>query len=437
MATLLGGQAGTFATAKQMFAANAGAWVEIPLGGGSSWTRPADWLATNVAVGEQKIQLLMLVGADAAVESNRTMAVTVSPGFTVNWGDGTAPQNFATGVTATHLYDPTTLAGTLTSDGFLQALITITPQAGNLTALQFGTGYYAGKTYRNPVTEIVVGPTTLTTFNLASTTVVLQRVEFKSPLTLATGANLFTLCSMLREVAGEIIITGSAVNLMFNGCTVLSKFPKLTFTGTNINATSMFAACTAMVEPPPFNCANITTWASMFINCYTMKRVFAGFDVAAGTNLSSMFSGCSALETLPTLTTNVSTAGNSMFVNCQVIRKIRMTSTVAMTNVANMFQNCFALENVTGLDFSNVSSAVNLSVLLTGCYRLAEFRFLAGKGPKFSWTLFGQVDAAGLNDIYTQLPVTSGQTITVTQVAGTLADDPTIATAKGWTVTGS
>jgi hypothetical protein len=40
-----------------------------------------------------------------------------------------------------------------------------------------------------------------------------------------------------------------------------------------------------------------------------------------------------------------------------------------------------------------------------------------------------------LDEIYTSLPTVSGQTITVTSNWGTASDDPTIATAKGWTVT--
>jgi hypothetical protein len=47
------------------------------------------------------------------------------------------------------------------------------------------------------------------------------------------------------------------------------------------------------------------------------------------------------------------------------------------------------------------------------------------------------LSATALNNIYTALPtITPPQTITVTGNWGTALDDPTIATAKGWTVTG-
>ena len=45
--------------------------------------------------------------------------------------------------------------------------------------------------------------------------------------------------------------------------------------------------------------------------------------------------------------------------------------------------------------------------------------------------------ATALNEIYTNLSASgAGKTITVTGNYGTASDDPSIATAKGWTVTG-
>ena len=41
-----------------------------------------------------------------------------------------------------------------------------------------------------------------------------------------------------------------------------------------------------------------------------------------------------------------------------------------------------------------------------------------------------------LNAMYTALPTVTGQTVTVTGNYGTASDNPAIATAKGWTVTG-
>jgi hypothetical protein len=45
------------------------------------------------------------------------------------------------------------------------------------------------------------------------------------------------------------------------------------------------------------------------------------------------------------------------------------------------------------------------------------------------------LSGAALDEIYTNLATVVGKTIIVTGNYGTASDDPTIATAKGWTVT--
>jgi hypothetical protein len=58
-------------------------------------------------------------------------------------------------------------------------------------------------------------------------------------------------------------------------------------------------------------------------------------------------------------------------------------------------------------------------------------------GIKFTFSVANcKLSAAALNEIYTNLATVTGQTITVSGNHGTNADDPTIATAKGWTVSG-
>jgi hypothetical protein len=64
-------------------------------------------------------------------------------------------------------------------------------------------------------------------------------------------------------------------------------------------------------------------------------------------------------------------------------------------------------------------------------------RIAANPGPKYTFTVANlQLSAAALDEIYTNLPSVTTQTITVTGNYGTASDTPSIATAKGWTVTG-
>jgi hypothetical protein len=100
----------------------------------------------------------------------------------------------------------------------------------------------------------------------------------------------------------------------------------------------------------------------------------------------------------------------------------------------NMFNNCGALKTIPALDFNGVSSATNLSGIFTNC-RL--FRIEA-TGARFTHTIASNcLSGANLDAYYTGLPTVTSQTLTVTGNYGTSTDNPSIATAKGWTVTGS
>ena len=56
---------------------------------------------------------------------------------------------------------------------------------------------------------------------------------------------------------------------------------------------------------------------------------------------------------------------------------------------------------------------------------------------KFTHSLLNlKMSATALNAYYTALPTVTSQTLTVTNNWGTASDNPAIATAKGWAVTG-
>jgi surface protein len=95
------------------------------------------------------------------------------------------------------------------------------------------------------------------------------------------------------------------------------------------------------------------------------------------------------------------------------------------------FAYCYALKSVPALD---VSSVTNFGSTFNVCYSLSR---IEATGFRFSFAPGASLSADALNEIYTNLPTVTGQTITVTGNYGTSGDDPTIATAKGWTVVGS
>jgi ApbE superfamily uncharacterized protein (UPF0280 family) len=99
-----------------------------------------------------------------------------------------------------------------------------------------------------------------------------------------------------------------------------------------------------------------------------------------------------------------------------------------------MFNACSSLQSVPSF---NMSAATTLVAMFSNTKSLAK---VEATGIKVNVNFFNcSLSAAALNEIYTNLADLTAlptQTITVTNNYGTAGDNPTIATAKNWTVTG-
>ena len=102
--------------------------------------------------------------------------------------------------------------------------------------------------------------------------------------------------------------------------------------------------------------------------------------------------------------------------------------------MSSMFQFCPSLTTVPALITTAVTSSGNFGSMFLTCSSLTRIQ---AKDFRFSFSVANcKLSATALNEIYTNLPTVTGQTITVSNNWGTATDDPTIATAKGWTVSG-
>ena len=293
------------------FARTGLASTRVPTSHSGGWVRPADWVTLpTVLDGDQKIVMLV-----AVFNTTNFLAFSATGDYTVDWGDGAAPTNYSSGTTAQKSfawsdYSPSTL----TSQGFRQAVVTITPQSGqNLTALNLNIRH--------------------TTPTVAHTTGVLE-VVMSAPY----------------------------------------------FTAMSLSTTNV---------------------------AYRMLRRFEWVGSCPITNFTYMFQGCSSLSSVE-LDTSSGTSFASMFYNCSSLSSVEL-DTSSGTNFGGMFQSCSSLS----------------SVILTGC--------------KYTVSVAnGVLSGTALDALYTSLGTAAGsQTITVSGNHGTSSDTPSIATAKGWTVSGS
>lgn len=430
------------------------------------WKRPADWpKLPAVLPGESKMVGLYAVHP----HDSNWCSFVVNGAFSVDWGDGAGVQNIVSGQ-ANHTYTYDTFPGAPTSEGFKIALVTITPQAGqNFTLLNLISKYNlsgnAGA-YSTGWLDIRVGGPLLTSLTIGGgSNVVLARqlrqFEFVGThsLPVGGGGSMFSGCQALESVilprsftTGMTALTSMFQNCaslrsipmldtaacagfgtFFNGCAALEDVPALN-TSAGTTFTSMFQGCTSLQSIPMLDTAQGTTFASMFQGCASLKRIPL-LDTHLGTNFSSFATSCGALTQVPALDTSAGTNFSNMYASCVALQSVPSMNTTAGTNFTQMFSGCSSLNVIGTIDVSNAASAANVANIVSTCVSLSKSGIT---GIRFAHTYAGKMSAAELNRVYTNLGVASGaQTITVTSNFGGTADDPTIATAKGWTVAGS
>lgn len=228
-------------------------------GGGEGWVRPTDWLPLpEVLATEQKFVGLYAVDDD---DSNY-VAILAEGAYTVDWGDGTV-ENFASGVMAEHKYTYASLpAGSLSSRGYKQAIVTLTPQAGqNITKLDLN---------QRPVGFGAVQRT-------------LQWLDVTISVPNATS----------------LTVAGNSFNArlsVMEQCTVLSI-------GAVTNMSYMFRDCYSLQSIPLFNTTSVTNMSGMFSTCQSLAR-----SQITGTAVSISYQDCNlSASALNEVFTNLAT----------------------------------------------------------------------------------------------------------------------------------
>lgn len=378
----------------------------------SDWARPVDWL-TLPAVGntEQK-----LVGLHAVYNHDSNfIAFTCAGDYTVNWGDGTI-ENFASNVQASHSYLYFAIpSNTLSSLGYKQVIVTVTPQNGkDLTLINLCVRHNQNaQKYSTGWLDILLSGTLLTTLTVCSDPNIVSHGSLKQ----------FALIS-----SNNITDFGN----MFNGCANLESVPLLhTKNGTNFS--SMFLNCVNLQSVPLFDTAKATNFSDMFNNCYSLKTVPL-FNTQNVTTFARMFDYAASLQTVPAFNTIKGTNFSYMFEACASLQSVDTFNTSNGINFSYMFSGCAALQAAPEFD---VSKGTNVTNMFVNCSSLSKGK-LTGTKSAISYNKC-RLSADALADIFTGLATVASGTITITNNWGTAlltTEQRAIATGKGWTIAG-
>ena len=334
--------------------------------GPTVWERPADWVTfTTPTAAEQKVIGVVAVWDQAS--NYVALACTTSAGtYTVDWGDGTS-ENVTSNTTAQRNYAFGDLSsGTLSSRGYRQAVITVTPTTPGATfsAVNLNRGHSgisSSSTFAtNPWLDVAVAAPNATTieFSYSSGGFRTSSMSLCEQVTIVAH-NTTNMAHMFREFrelqSVSLSSTAAVTNMsnMFHTCFSLQTVP-LFNTAAVTNMSSMFQACNALRSVPLFNTAAVTNMSSMFSTCLSLSTVPL-FNTAAVTDMSSMFSTIYGLQSVPLFNTAAVTNMSSMFNSCQGLREVPLFNTAAVTNMQSMFSTCRSLQTVPLFDTAAVT----------------------------------------------------------------------------------
>jgi hypothetical protein len=150
--------------------------------------------------------------------------------------------------------------------------------------------------------------------------------------------------------------------------------------------------------------SNVTTFQQCFYQCHALYQI-PNWDFSLGTNYYRFAYGSK-------------------------ISRFNITAATAPTNLKEVFRNASFLQQIDTFDWSAVTDTTN------GFVNLSNLRRVIGcECPvNISFSNAYALQAAEIDEIFTDLPTVSGKTITVTGTAGASTCTPSIAQAKGWAV---
>ena len=451
------------------------------------WVRNPSWPALpTVGSTDQKFVGLIAVFPDSTFAA---LSATTSAGtYTVDWGDGTAPQTYASGAQANYQYSfsasgltdtPVTFTASTstvnrTAHGYSNGMLISFASIVTTTGLVVGQQYYVvgatANTFQVSATSggsaltltndgsgtilpykmavVTVTPTTANltglNINLKNTTTGLQVYE-TGWLDIAVGSPNFSasglvLGALTINVQKDMLEQVTLVNLggqtslfyAFNNCRELKSVVMTASTAAVTNMSGMFNGCSSLQTVPLFNTAAVMDMSYMFLNCSSLQTVPL-FNTAAVTNMPYMFYNCYSLQTVPLFNTAAVTNMSYMFQSCYSLQTVPLFNTAAVTNMSNMFYNCYSLQTVPALNCAAVTPATGFTSMFASAANLAS---ILAYNFKFSFSITSlKLSQTAIETVFNNLFSTTGQTITVG--SGTNWGAPAVVSLSGTTTAGS
>jgi surface protein len=409
----------------------------------AGWTRPADWLTMpTLTSADEDIAILHAVWDN---DSNyAAFKCTTSAGdYDVDWGDGTTTSH-ASNTTAEHQYDYATYDtgnATLSTRGYKQAIIRITPATGTLATFSSNFRYTGqNQNYSTGFLDVLLSMPSATTgasilfqSSLVSNRY-MEQVHILNSGGMTSALNMFENCTSLQSV--PLFDTSSVTNMsyMFNGCTSLQEIP--TFVTTDVtNMSYMFQFCRSLQTVPLFDTSSVTNMYQMFHGCSSLQEIPL-FDTSSVTTMQNMFLSCNSLQSVPLFDTSIVTNMGGMFNGCSSLQSVPLFNTSSVTTMLNMFNGCTSLQEIPTFVTTDVTNMTNFAI---SCFSMSKTDIVCPVTVNFTNNQLSQAELVNIFNNLLDRTLLAAANINITGNYGAAAltvPEREIATDKNWTITG-
>lgn len=365
--------------------------------------------------------------------------------------------------------DLVALGGGSDVDGMYSAyIIRITPQAAGAPITRFYRNTRTGYTGTNwPIIQAKFNTPDITGLQNA-----FQNLKLFASLvinsTMNSLANINQMCSGCENLEQVVFPTAlpalTNISNSFNNCNSLIEITM----PTSLDSLVLFVA--VFIGSAKLKKVNMPTYVPLveslqtcFQNCPSLVHGKLPLSMPSLINMNATFSGCTNLVEATLPLTLSAWEGGATFQNCNYLAKINNwpAALPSVASLINTFTGIFRLPDLPTTTFpattiafqqSNTlswtsfnqpslrASAITItgtSTTVVGKLEYVEIDWgnsdFSGTSPQISFR-YQSLQASEIDRIFNALPTLSGKTINVQNNPGSAACNPSIASAKGWTV---
>lgn len=385
----------------------------------------------SLSNGDQKIYLLAKIH-----ETSNFFRLKATANYKIDWGDGQGEVSYSSGTNADYEILYSNVSSAVTTGGYKQAIITITPQTGeNLTYFQMGGGLLhpddttantgnigivdckmAGQNITN-LDDSFSSNYGLEQFKFVGTCIInsmlrtfynaycLEKVVQIDTSNVTTFYWCFRGAAKLLEVPKFDFSLATTIEFMFYDCHSLEYLNPWSLDSDAPNITSLnstFSRMSKLLICPITSCSNIANFNSTF-HSHKWGGDF-NLNCSSATIVTNMFGECVNLITCNAIFPNTLVNTFGMFDGCSLLESVKSFNCINVLTSTLMFRGTarlkdlshpdFDFRNSTAMTYMFINSGISKSPPHLGGGNLSHFAQSTGRVKK--WGVFHGTPSSSL-----------------------------------------